>query len=77
MALAGIGGQGLDQQHGEGTGHGRRVWRWCEYKGVNERGTHCYSAPLSHTTHTFKDQRGRSPQEGSTLGMAIEGMPLG
>ena len=27
------------------------------------RGTHCSSAPLSHTTHTFRDQRGRSPQE--------------
>ena len=48
---------------GRGLGMGGMVWRWCEYKGVNERGTRCSSTPLSHTTHTFRDQRGRSPQE--------------
>ena len=71
MTLAGTEGQGLDQQCGEGTGHGRRVWRWCEYKRVNERGTHCSSAPLSHTTHTFRDQRARSPQERLNIGNKV------
>ena len=43
MALAGTGGQGWTSSMGRGLGMGEMVWRWCEYKGVNE--------PLSYTTH--------------------------
>ena len=40
------------------------VWRLCEYKGVSEDSI-LPSTPLTHTTtpHTFRDPRGRSPQE--------------
>ena len=51
MALAGIGGQGQDKQSADRTGHGRRVWRWCEYKGVNEGNTLLQCTTVTHHTH--------------------------
>ena len=42
---------------GRGLGMGGMVWRWCEYKGVNERE---HTAPVHHchTPHTPSGTKG-------------------
>ena len=54
---------------GRGLGHGNSV-EVTRVQGVNE-GNILTSTPLTHTTttHTFRDPRGRSPQEGLNMGM--------
>ena len=46
---------------GRGLGMGGMVWRWCEYKGVNERG---HTAPVHHchTPHTPSGTKGGGVQ---------------
>ena len=68
MALAGTGGQGWTSSMGRGLGMGGAVWRWCEYKGVNERE---HTAPVHHchTPHTPSGTIGggvhtRDPKQG-------------
>ena len=51
MALARTGGQGLDQQHGEGIGHGRSGME-------SMKGEHTAPVHHCHTSHTPSGTKG-------------------
>ena len=63
-------GLSWDWRSGAGPAAWGGDWAWEEWYGggvstrESMKGTHCSSTPLSHTTHTFRDQRGRvQPRE--------------
>ena len=59
---------------GRGLGMGERVWRWCEYKGVNER-EHTAPVHYCHTPHTPSAKEEEST--GETQIDCEQGEPLG
>ena len=61
---------------GRGLGMGGMVWRWCEYKGVNERE---HTAPVHHchTPHTPSGTKGGGVHRRDQNKDCEQGEPLG